>query len=129
MVKTLAKQLGTVRSLRLLPVMMALLLLAACSADYQRVFITPRGPGSLTIVHAQGDTFCRAFEDSIEHCGYGTNANSNEAVTITAVPDEGHEFVGWSPRHPTSWNSDLDASTNPLVLKIDGDYILYANFR
>ena len=50
-------------------------------------------------------------------------------TTITAVPDQGHEFVGWSSRHPTSWNSDLDVNTSPLEVKVDRTCLFYANFR
>jgi hypothetical protein len=118
------------RSLRVLTALALLLLIAACAADYQHVFVTPRGPGSITITHAQGNTFCRVFEDdNIEHCRHYANAKTNEVIRITATPDEGHEFLGWSPRHPTSWNSDLDTNTNPLELKVDSNYLFYANFR
>lgn len=116
-------------SLRAFAVLTLLLFLAGCSAEYQHVFVTPRGPGSVTIAHAHGETFCRVFDKgAIEHCRHYAKTGS-QVITVTALPDEGHEFVGWSPRHPTSWNSDLDANTNPLELKIDSSYLFYANFK
>lgn len=128
--RTLPQQKKPVRCLQVVTAFALLLLIAACAADYQHVFVTPRGPGSVTITHAHGETFCRVFDsNSIEHCRHYAKAGSNEVITITATPDEGHEFLGWSPRHPTSWNNRLDANTNPLELKVDGNYLFYANFR
>jgi|SRR5690625_912573 len=130
MQRPLPRRPKSTRSLQVLTALALLLLIAACSSEYQHIFVTPRGPGSVTITHSQGETFCRVFDSgAIEHCRHHAKAGSNEVITVTATPDEGHEFLGWSPRHPTSWNSNLDANTNPLELKVDSNYLLYANFR
>ncbi len=41
-------------------------------------------------------------------------------VTVTATPEQGYVFTGWSGDHP---------SENPLTLEIDGDQSIQANFE
>jgi uncharacterized repeat protein (TIGR02543 family) len=43
------------------------------------------------------------------------------SVTVTAVPDSGYEFV--------EWNGDLNGSTNPTTLIMDGDKTISATFQ
>ena len=45
---------------------------------------------------------------------------SNATVTLQAIADEDHAFTGWS--------EDASGSTNPLVLRLDGNKHVTANF-
>jgi uncharacterized repeat protein (TIGR02543 family) len=45
---------------------------------------------------------------------------SGQTVTLTAVPDAGYQFDGWS--------GDISGSTNPVSVTMDADYNIIANF-
>jgi len=45
---------------------------------------------------------------------------AGQTVTVTATPDSGQSFVGWS--------GDASGSQNPLSLLVDQSKLIYANF-
>ncbi|MCB0296870.1 MAG: hypothetical protein KDG51_16885, partial [Calditrichaeota bacterium] len=50
----------------------------------------------------------------------GGSYNTVTTVTLTAIPDPGYTFVGWS--------GDLSGTLNPETLYMDRDYAVTANF-
>ncbi|CAL2093767.1 putative repeat protein (TIGR02543 family)/predicted secreted protein (Por secretion system target) [Tenacibaculum sp. 190524A05c] len=50
----------------------------------------------------------------------GTTFNDGDTATLTATPDAGWEFVGWS--------NDASGSTNPLTITMDADKVVTATF-
>ncbi|CAL2055366.1 exported hypothetical protein [Tenacibaculum sp. 190524A05c] len=50
----------------------------------------------------------------------GTTYNDGDMATLTATPDTGWEFVGWS--------NDASGSTNPLTITMDADKAVTATF-
>ncbi len=110
----------------------ALLVLVACIDDtpytnnYSHILIWAEGPGHVTMsTELYGELIC-----TVEMlCGYGNEIQAGEVIPIEAVPDEGHEFTGWTRRRGAKWNQDLSNGVNPLDLPADGDYGIIANFR
>lgn len=109
-----------------------LLLLAACINDtpyadaYSHILVNVQGPGHVTMdTEKYGELVCIP-EDS---CGYTKELQAREVIPIVAIPDEGHEFTGWTKRRGSKWNQDLRDGVNPLLLPADGDYWIIANFR
>ena len=51
----------------------------------------------------------------------GTTFNDGDMATLTATPDTGWEFVGWT--------NDASGSTNPLTITMDADKVVTATFR
>jgi hypothetical protein len=111
-----------------------LLLLTACFNDapyadsYSHIVVSVEGPGHVTM---DTDRFGELFCTVEELCGYVNEIQAGEVIRIVAVPDEGHEFTGWTRRRGagSSWNQDLRDGVNPLQLPADRDYWIIANFR
>ena len=76
---------------------------APLSATRQTLNVTANGSGSV--------------EKSPDEADYGFG----EFVTVTAVPDAGYAFTGWS--------GDITSSDNPLVVEMLDDYSITANFE
>ncbi len=72
--------------------------------------------GKLSVV-ASGSLGGRAVASPLGRVDTGTT------VTITAVPDTGYDFVGWSG------DTTVAATVNPLVIKVTKDREILANFR
>lgn len=116
---------------------LAALLVSACgsspssdwTASTAHLSVTVNGPGLVIIASdTLGEITCR--EHSVNpHCYIDARIADGETVTITAVADEGHEFISWL-KHPNfKWTDELTRNSNPVLIALDGDYQLYANFR
>jgi hypothetical protein len=109
-----------------------LLLLTACFNDapyadnYSHIGVWVEGPGHETMDTVLfGELVCTVAL----FCGYTNELQAMEIIPVVAVPDEGHEFTGWTRRWDSKWNQDLRDGANPLLLPADGDYFIIANFR
>ena len=91
--------------------------------------VTANGPGSVTLTSgASGGISCR--EGTVNpHCYVEAAISKGTLVTVTAVPDLGHEFVSWLKHPHSGWTDELDSNMNPVSIVLDGDYQFYANFR
>lgn len=91
--------------------------------------MTANGPGLVIIASGSlGEITCR--EHSVNpHCYIDASIADDETVIVTAVADEGHEFISWL-KHPNfKWTDELASNSNPVRIALDGDYQLYADFR
>ena len=80
---------------------------ASTLTDGQVVFTIPTGTAAMTEVVPAGTTPVAPHTD----------------LTFTATPDAGYEFVNW-----TSVNGDIISSINPVVITVNSDTTLVANF-
>lgn len=116
---------------------LAAFLMSACSsgpstdwtASTAHLSVTANGPGLVTIASDSiGQISCR--EHSVNPtCYTSATIADGETVTITAVADEGHEFISWLNHPNFRWTVELARNDNPVRFVLDGDYQLYANFR
>lgn len=75
--------------------------------------------GSVTFESEIGGTqTCRAPGNT---CAYTNESAAEATLTITAIPDDGHTFTGWS--------GDIKGNENPLALVADRDYFFNATFN
>ncbi len=93
------------------------------------VSINPEGAPNVDHLRIMADTSALPYYDLNITAGTGGSISSTAAadsvqagklVEVTAVPDAGYSFSGWT--------GDTIASTNPLNLLVDQDYTLQANF-
>lgn len=79
------------------------------------------GPGKVRMqshIHNELDIICTQTDNS---CGGVAYKASGFFATFTAIPDEGHVFVGWT--------GDIRGNENPLDVSNDGDYLFNAIFE
>jgi hypothetical protein len=106
--------------------LLSLLGLSACfndtpySSGYSHVGVLEvNGPGHLIFEsELYGTQICTPEDNS---CGHTTPVLAKASVIVTAIPDEGHTFVGWT--------GDVKGNENPLVLLADRDYFFSATFK
>jgi hypothetical protein len=66
------------------------------------------------LVEGEGEVF-------VDPLPVGLTYDPEQEVTLTAVPDSGYKFVGWT--------GDLSGSDNPAMLKLDGSRNVTATFE
>jgi hypothetical protein len=104
----------------------SLLNLSACfndtpySSGYSHITIYKlEGPGIIVMASDLTGTQTCTAEDN--NCAYTNEIQAQAKVTFTAIPDEGHTFVGWS--------GDVKGNENPLILIAYRDYFFSATFK
>jgi hypothetical protein len=105
----------------------SLLGLSACfndtpySSGYSHIGIIEfDGPGY--VVFESELTGPKTCTEADNRCAHVRSVLEKSSVIFTAVPDEGHTFVGWS--------GDITGNENPLILTVEGrDYFFEAVFE
>jgi hypothetical protein len=100
-----------------------LLGLSACfndtpySSGYSHITLYEvNGPGGVIF-----ESELKGTRTCTDGCTHVRSVLEKSSVIFTAVPDEGHTFVGWT--------GDVTGNENPLVLLADRDYFFSVTFR
>ncbi len=111
-------------------IVLALAGLTACVDDtpytrnYGHVRLTSvTGPGSVTC-EVNGVAFEPPSTPDFIICAWGAPLNAPDRLMATAIPDEGHEFLGWTGDIPSDRRME-----NPLVLAPDRNIDFGARFK
>ncbi len=93
------------------------------------VAINPEGAPNMDHLRIKSDTLPLPYYSLLVTSGNGGTASTTAVgdsalagsrITLTAVPDPGYSFAGWT--------GDINTQTQPLSLLMDQNYVIEANF-